>query len=476
MYYYEVLIADSKYHSSSALIYSSEESLQILSIVTVPLRQRLATGFIIAETGKPNFTVKAVKALISKQPLPSHSLPAAQWIASYYCSTIGEALRQFAPSKPSVRKQQEVPATGAEPEDLQLELASPLTPDQQQALSVIRKNPSTTILLHGDTGTGKTRVYLELAKEVLAAGRSVILLTPEISLTAQLLSVVKQSLRCPVFVLHSQLTVAQRKKVWMKILEATEPVAVVGPRSALFAPITNPGLIIVDEAHEPSYKQDQSPSYSTVRVASQIGALTGAKVVLGTATPAVEDYFLATEKKAVVRMTQPARGITYKITTEVIDMKNRSNFTKNPYLSNQFIDAIKKTLSANKQMMVYLNRRGSARLILCSACGWQLLCPNCDIPLVYHGDEHLARCHTCGITKSVPTACPDCRNSDIIYRSIGTKALTESLHRLFPNARINRFDSDNALGERLDELYEIVRSGEIDILVGTQLLAKGLDL
>lgn len=476
MYYYEVLIADSQYRSSAALIYSFKEPLQLLSIVTVPLRQKFVTGFVVAEVNKPSFVVKSVKALVSQQPLPSHSLPAAQWVADYYCSTLSEALRQFAPSRPAVRKLSEVPMPVAELEELQLELDSPLTADQQRALRSIRQNPSTTVLLHGDTGTGKTRVYMELAKEVLDKGRSVILLTPEISLTAQLLSIVKQALDCPVYIFHSQLTAAQRKRVWLKILESSEPITVVGPRSALFAPIANPGLIVVDEAHEPSYKQDQSPRYNAVRVASQVGGLTGAKVILGTATPTVADYFLADDKKAVVRMTQLATGQSSEVLTQVVDMKDRQNFTKNPHLSNQFIDAMNTTLSANKQIIVYLNRRGSARLILCNVCGWQSLCPNCDIPLVYHGDEHITRCHTCGIARPVPAACPACRNNDIIYKTIGTKALEDSLKRFFPSARINRFDSDNASGERLQELYEKVRNGEIDILVGTQLLAKGLDL
>jgi primosomal protein N' (replication factor Y) len=241
--------------------------------------------------------------------------------------------------------------------------------------------------------------------------------------------------------------------------------------------VHNLGLVILDEAHEPAYKQDQSPRYLATRVASQLGLLTQAKVVLGTATPSVADYYLAEARQAIVKMTIMAIGETKdKVECQVIDLKDRSNFTINPYLSKQLVDAISSTLSAKKQIMIYLNRRGSARLILCNVCGWQLICPNCDIPLVYHGDTHLTRCHICGYNQVPPSACPECQNPDIVYKSVGTKALTESIAKLFPNARLQRFDSDNISGEHLHEAYEKLQSGEIDILVGTQLLAKGLDL
>jgi primosomal protein N' (replication factor Y) len=207
-----------------------------------------------------------------------------------------------------------------------------------------------------------------------------------------------------------------------------------------------------------------------------LGALTGAKVILGTATPLINDYYLADAKSAVVRMKQPAGGDKSAIITETIDLKDRQNFGSSQYLSKKLIEDVNTTLSAKKQVLIYLNRRGSARLILCNKCGWQYLCPNCDVPVVYHGDEHLVRCHICGFSDQPPMACPKCANPDIIYKSIGTKALYDEVERLFPNHKVHRFDSDNLVGERLNELYDKVRSGEIDILVGTQLLAKGLDL
>jgi primosomal protein N' (replication factor Y) len=475
MRFYEMYIADSRYHSNAPLTYSSEEPLRIMSVVTVQLRQRTVTGFVVAEVEKPSFNTKPIRALVSKKPLPAHSLELSKWLSGYYATNLSEALRQFAPSKPTLRHKlqtsQEIPQ-----ESSQLEFKAPLTKDQAQALKTIRENPSTTTLLHGHTGTGKTRVYVELAKKTIENGKSVILLTPEIALTSQLTLAVSKQIDSQVFVLHSQLTQSKRKQIWLSILESDRPVVIIGPRSALFSPVHNLGLIVLDEAHEPAYKQDQSPRYHAVRVASQLGLLTQAKVVLGSATPNITDYYLAEKRNAVVSMKQRAIAGEDKVEFSVIDLKDRSNFTTSPHLSRQLIDAATETLKAKKQIMIYLNRRGSARLILCNNCGWQLLCPNCDIPLVYHGDTHSVRCHICGHHALPPSACPECQNPDIIYKSIGTKALTEEVGRLFPGLKIQRFDSDNTSGERLDEIYHKLHRGEIDILVGTQLLAKGLDL
>lgn len=479
MRFYEVMVADTKYKSGAPLTYSSEAPLENLSVVTAPLRGRPVTGFVLGETGKPDFAVKPITALVTKKPLPYHCLELAQWLADYYTVSLSETMRQFAPSRPAVRgiKSLESEGPGRPGRIVQLELAAPLTADQKRALKEIKASPSTTVLLHGETGTGKTRVYLEMAKETLAGGKSVILLTPEISLTSQLAAAAKVYLQIEPIVLHSQLSASKRKRIWRQIIEADKPLVIVGPRSALFAPVSTVGLVVLDEAHEPAYKQEQAPRYSALRAASQLGAITGAKVIYGTATPNVADYYLADQRSAVVRMTEMALGAKPDdVKTEIIDLKDQRNFGQNKYLSKQLCEAIGDTLNEGKQVMVYLNRRGSARVILCDNCGWRHLCPNCDVSLVYHADEHLARCHICGFAEPPPPSCPNCGNPDIIFKVIGTKALTEQIEKLFPQKVVRRFDSDNAAGESLNELYEELLTGKIDILVGTQLVAKGLDL
>lgn len=473
-----MFVADSRYRSSAPLTYSYDDHLAPGHIVTVPLRNRPATGFVLGEVDLPSFPTKQIKTILSTHLLPEHCLQLANWLKDYYQCSLGEALRQFAPSAPVVRgfklDESQLADQGIE---LELHLEQPLTADQKKALQAIEQAKTTTILLHGETGTGKTRVYLDLARETLDSGRSVLMLTPEIALTSQLSHVFSSQFTYPIYVLHSQLTPGRRKKIWQAILESSEPVVVIGPRSALFSPLRDPGLIILDEAHEPSYKQEQSPRYHAGRVASQLGAITNAKVVLGTATPSVTDYYLAQQHGAIVRMTQPAIDSSYgEPDSEIIDIKDRNNFRKSQHLSDQLIEAMHKALSTKKQVMIYLNRRGSARIILCDVCGWQSLCPNCDVPLVYHADGHITRCHICGYKTPPPAACPVCGNPDVIYKSIGTKSLLEETAKLFPEYRIQRFDSDNASGERIHELYHRLRKGEIDILVGTQVLAKGFDL
>jgi len=476
MGFYEIIIADSHYRGDKPLTYSYEGALDALSVVTVEVKSRTVTGFVLRQSKKPPFAAKPVKALLSRQPLPEHCLELAKWLEKYYACSLGEALRQFAPVRPTLRRPPH-PEALAETGPLQLAMDKPLTPDQRKALSFIRNNPSTTTLLHGDTGSGKTRVYLELAHESLNKGKSVVLLTPEIALTPQLADAVEQHLPNPAFMLHSQLTASQRKKIWLAVLEAKEPVVIIGPRSALFSPAKDIGLIVLDEAHEPAYKQQSLLRYQAVRVASQLGTLTGAKVVLGTATPLITDYYLAKQRHSIARMSHMAVGdAADAVQTVIVDLKDRASFSRNRFMSNQLVDAISTTLLAKKQVMLFLNRRGTARVILCKNCGWQLLCPNCDIPLVYHGDDHEVRCHSCGFSSIPPSACPVCSSSDIIYRSMGTKALLENTAKLFPQFRIARFDSDNSAGERVHETYNKLRSGEIDILVGTQLLAKGFDL
>ena len=473
MRYFEVLIADGTYHGDVPLTYSYASVIKPMSTVSVPLRSRLVTAFVLKEVPKPSFETKEIKSVVSLAPLPEHCAALSQWISAYYHCTLAEALRLFGPSSAATRQIKPLEAIN---DNYQSQLDAPLTEEQAGAIKKISGFRGTTILLHGETGSGKTRVYLELAEKTLDSGQSVIILTPEISLTTQLARQAKNFLDREILIIHSQLGVSQRKKLWLKILESNEPLVIVGARSALFSPLKNLGLIVVDEAHEPAYKQDQSPRYLASRVASQLGRLTGAKVVLGSATPTVTDYYLAQSKDAIVRMAKPAIASARAAKVKVIDLKDRANFGQSPYFSLVLVEAIKTALARKKQVLIYLNRRGTARLILCSSCGWQMLCPNCDIPLVYHGDLHRIRCHSCGFSDEPPTVCPICTNPDIIYRSVGTKNLTEEVKKLFPEANVNRFDSDNLKGERLDEVYEDVLAGRVDILVGTQLLAKGLDL
>jgi primosomal protein N' (replication factor Y) len=468
--YLEVAIADPSYHGKEALTYATNVSVGVGMVVVVPLRDRPVLAIVTAIVKKPRFAVKDILTAASPIPLPFELVELILWMQKYYASSIGATAQLFVPSK-IVEVASDVKL--AKPSYTALPT---LTNEQNAALHGI--GDFGMHLLHGDTGTGKTRVYIELTRRALSQNRSAIILTPEIGLTSQLAQDFGKIFGDRVVVLHSQLKETDRRQIWSFILATDEPVIVIGARSALFAPVSNLGLIVIDEAHETAYKQDQAPYYHATRVASKLADLHKATIVLGSATPLVSDYYMARQKqRPIIRMSQSA------VTTQrssrslsVVDLRDRNNQSRKPYLSNKLVDAITERLTRHEQILLFLNRRGTARVVICSNCGWQALCPKCDLALTYHGDIHAMRCHSCDYKSPLPNNCPKCQNPEIILKSIGTKAVTDDVMSLFPEARVMRFDTDNSKSERIEQHYEAIRSGEVDIIIGTQTLAKGLDL
>lgn len=474
MYYYHALARLGSYHGTDFLTYSSMEQLAAGTIVMVSVRKETVPGVVMAAVTKPRFATKPVQGVILKEPLPPTSLKLLRWLIDYYPAPLGLVAQQFLPA--DLRG---IPGTKNPTAKAQAIKSPKLTTEQLAALRQIKASEQSTFLLHGDTGTGKTRVYAELAKKSLDEHRSVLVLTPEIGLTPQLVADFKRSFtNNTVVLLHSGLTATERRGAWLNILRATEPLIVIGPRSALFSPLKNIGLVVVDEFHESAYKQEQAPYYQAVRVAAQLARTHQAKLVLGSATPAIQDYYAIEAKgRPILRMSQLASQTSVvKSTVEIIDMRNKNNLATHPHLSNRMQEAIQHALDQKEQVLIFLNRRGTARLVLCQSCGWQALCPRCDLPLTYHGDHHYLQCHTCGYRSAAPASCPECGSPHIIYKSIGTKSIVETLQKQFPNARIQRFDTDSKKSERLEQHYSALQAGDIDIIVGTQLLAKGLDL
>lgn len=466
-----------RYVGQEALTYSSEVELPLGSVVAVTLRGAPTTGIVTEKVTKPRFKVQPVSKLLTSQPLPSASLDLLAWFRIYYPSPAGPMASQFIPkllvkaANESIRPQPIPPTKTTLPS---------LTLEQERVMTTIQKHVSQhSWWLHGETGSGKTRVYQELLLTTLQEGRSALILTPEIGLTPQLANDIQMaSSGAPVIIWHSGLTDKERRQAWLHILETKQPVVVVGARSALFAPFRDLGLIVIDEAHDQAYKQEQAPYYNALRVAGRLAQIHQARLIFGSATPPVSEYFWAQQKNVpILRLTHSAIPQDNDgVATEVIDLTDRDHFSRDPHLSDELLQSIETSLRSQEQALVFLNRRGTARLVLCQNCAWQALCPNCDLPLTYHGDHHRLRCHTCGFKQAAPSSCPVCKSTDIIYRSIGTKTLVDSLCRLFPNARIRRFDADNVKSERLDAHFGDVQAGNVDILVGTQLLVKGLDL
>jgi primosomal protein N' (replication factor Y) len=484
MYYYEVWVRSNRYHGNEALTYYSEQQLSVGSLVSVPLQRQKVLAVVTKKVSKPTFNTKPIDYVYDLVPVPEKLLKLADWLRTYYPAPLGIIAQQLVVASlddkkivGAVESSKPVKNSVLNTKFIHSQQGSQiLTSEQQRAVQRITK-PG-TYLLHGITGSGKTRVYIELTNKVLANSKSAVILTPEISLTSQLAERFKAAFGDMVVVLHSQLTPAQRRNAWQSVLQATSPLVVIGPRSALFSPLRDIGLIVLDESHEPAYKQEQAPHYLAGRVAAKLTQLHDAILVLGSATPSVSDYYLAEQKaKPIVELTELAQQHEHGETTvQVVDLKDRSLLPRNPYLSQLLTEAIEAALLKREQVLLYLNRRGTARIILCENCGWQAMCPHCDLPLTYHGDKHELRCHVCNYHEPAPAACPVCKHPSIIFRAVGTKAVADDIARLFPGARVQRFDTDNTAAERFEKHYEAVHAGNVDILVGTQLLAKGLDL
>lgn len=350
--------------------------------------------------------------------LPEQLVATARWMSEYYATHLATVLSTVIPAGiTKQRKQRKNPPAAPSRSRTHFVLNS----HQRAALEVLQANPTGTSILHGVTGSGKTAVYIEYARTHLRKGRSVTVLVPEIALTPQLVAEFRQHFP-DVVVTHSRQTEAERHLSWLSVAQATTPQVIIGPRSALFMPVARLGAIIIDEAHEPSFKQEQSPRYSALRVASIIAQHHEAAVIQGTATPLVTEYFFASQtSRPIIRLPEKATPDMQAASTTVIDMTKRGNFRSHRFFSDALLSAMKDLLADNRQCLIYHNRRGSASTTLCEHCGWSAHCPRCFVPFTLHADLHTLRCHICGNKQSVPTSCPDCGSTDVIHKGIGPR-------------------------------------------------------
>jgi primosomal protein N' (replication factor Y) len=354
-------------------------------------------------------------------------------------------------------------------------------PAQKQALQEIEAGVAARkfggMLLHGVTGSGKTAVYLAGMRSVLEAGRSAILLVPEIGLTPAVAADLHQVFGDEVAILHSALSNQERAEQWHRIKRG-EARVVVGTRSAVFAPVSDLALIIVDEEHDSSYKQEETPRYHARDVAVMRAKMAGAMVVLGSATPSLESYYNATKKKySLVEL--PDRVERRPLPeVELIDMKQEFQETgQEQVISRKLAEEIRERLDRREQVMILLNRRGYSPVVLCRACGKTLECKNCAIAMTHHKRARRMECHYCGYTAPVPDKCVHCGSEYVYFIGTGSEKLEELLHSMFPTARIGRLDRDTVRGkEDFERVLGALNQGELDLLVGTQMIAKGHDV
>ena len=348
-----------------------------------------------------------------------------------------------------------------------------LTDDQRNAYEKIISTDKMVSLLFGVTGSGKTEVYLHLAKYYLSLNKEVLILVPEISLTPQMIERVKERFEDVIFY-HSELSDQERYEQYKRVKQGDVKI-VVGTRSSIFLPFHDLGLIIIDEEHDGSYKQDNVPTYHVKNVAIKRASDHKAKVLLASATPSLDSYSRAL--KGDYQLLELPNRINLKLPKiEVVDLTSEVKNSSSYIISKSLKNEIENCLSNNKQVIILLNRRGYSPIVKCGNCGITLMCKDCDTPLNYHKDEGILKCHQCGRTYKVPQVCPSCNNKSLLFYGYGTKRVEEELNKLFPDAKIERMDRDNVSRKGAHErILNRFGKGEIDILIGTQMIAKGLD-
>lgn len=357
---------------------------------------------------------------------------------------------------------------------------SPLSEHQQRAFDEIKESWTThdVCLLHGVTSSGKTEVYIHLIKEQLEKGRQALFLLPEIALTQQMTERLRRAFGSRLGVYHSKFSDAERVEIWNRQLSDTPYDVILGVRSSVFLPFKNLGLVIVDEEHETTYKQqDPAPRYHARSVAVMLAAYHKGKTLLGTATPSVESYYNAQcGKYALVQMTERFSQVQLP-RIEVVDLKEeyRKKRMYGPF-STPLHDAMRDALGEGKQVILFQNRRGYAPMLECAACGWVPKCDRCDVSLTYHRNMHQLECHYCGNVYNVPVQCPKCGTQALGKRGMGTERIEEEVHHFFPTARVARLDLDTTRTKNAyDKILSDFQEGRTDVLIGTQMISKGLD-
>lgn len=348
-----------------------------------------------------------------------------------------------------------------------------LNEEQEKALNKIDINNYKTYLLYGVTSSGKTLVYLKLIEKIIKEGKEAIVLVPEIMLTSQIAALFKQIFKESLALIHSKLTEREKLSVYERIKKG-EVKIVLGPRSALFVPFNNLGVIIIDEEQEKSYIQEQNPTYDARVLAAELAKMQNIPLLLVSATPRIISFYKALNKEYELLTLTKRATLVNMPKSIVVDMREELKNKNVSTISNALQEEIKNTLENNKQVIIFINKRGYASAVMCRDCGHIITCPNCSLPLTYHRNKTKLICHLCGYEEEQINICPQCGSRKIRYVGLGTEKITADLVRLFAKARILRVDSDS-VGNDYNYYYEKINNNEVDIIVGTQMLAKGLD-
>jgi primosomal protein N' (replication factor Y) len=521
MLHAEVALDVGKARRAGSFTYRVPDHLPVRpgDVVMVPLAKRVLPGVVVNVIGRtPDFPTRPVEERVADDAfIGPLQLTLARWISAHYRAPLFDCLAPFLPPgltarlakaaregklEPMADASFRVPRSTFNVKDLtwnaergtrndRPELTLPQQAAARRIVAAIEARQHQAFLLHGVTGSGKTHIYLEAVERALALDRQAIVLISEIALTTELLNRFEARFPGHTAVLHSRLRDAEHRRSWEAIRRGDVGV-VIGSRSALFAPVRRPGLVIVDEEHEWTYKQEMSPRYHAREVALWWGQLAKAPVVLGSATPDVESYYRS-ERGRYVLLRLPDRfprggPSTDAISSEgavdtrplppveVVDMRDELKAGHTSIFSRALIGGLEQTLGRGEQALLFLNRRGSATCVSCRDCGHVVACRRCDVPLVYHRSDDTLVCHRCNRRRPAPDHCPGCGGPRIRYLGIGTQRVESELASRFPDARVARWDRDVTTRRGAHErLWHAFGAGEIDVLVGTQMIAKALD-
>lgn len=451
--------------------------LEVGARVVVPFGKRQVVGVIshfLSETMIEPDKLKPITDRLDDQPfLTPRMLTLCRWASGYYHYPLGEVVFGVLPRKARICRslplahREKLSGGLIQPQSQ----SHPLTPAQKMAFDAVDINGAGVSLLHGVTGSGKTEVYLQWIANVLAAGRQALMLVPEISLTPQTLKRFQARFSVPIVTLHSGLTEKQRYEAWCEARTGNARI-LIGTRSAVFVPMPELGIIIIDESHDLSFKQQSGFRYSARDLAIMRGHQCSIPVILGSATPSLETLYNAQGAQRYQYLELPQRvGNGVSPAVSVVDIRQDQ---LKAGIGTYLLGRMKANLDAGHQVMLFLNRRGFSPVLLCHHCGFTTTCPHCDTYLTYHQHQHACCCHHCDYTRAAPRICPECHQADMMPVGLGTEQLESTLSELFPGHRILRIDRDTtrkkgALEGMLSEAHEQVA----DILVGTQMLAKG---
>lgn len=483
MKYANLIIDNNSEHTDMLYSYGYEmDDLKPGDKVVVPfsLGNKRYDAYVHSITVEPDPRVKRYKLILDKDDtlsLPSDAISVSEWMRDrYFCKYI-DGIRCFLPAGASPKRK----TKKAHFEDIvERKAAPPLTKEQEHAVNEIvphiREERHKVFLVHGVTSSGKTEVYINIIEECLSLGKTAIMLVPEISLTGQTINRFRERFDDDqLAILHSKLSKGQRYEQWMRVKDSRAKV-VIGARSAIFAPLDNIGAIILDEEHESTYKSDMTPKYDAIEVAILRAKLNRGAVILGSATPSMTSYYKA-DKGEYKKITLKSRyNKTPLPKVETVDMREELKEGNKSIFSRALYEKALSSLEAKRQIIMFLNRRGYSTFLSCRSCGYVVKCEDCDISMTYHKAQNKAICHFCGKKTDVPKTCPSCASKYIRYFGAGTEKLEEMAALAFPQAKVERLDLDTARKKGSAEgILKRFKKGDTNILIGTQLVAKGLD-